>query len=216
MRSVYCGRNRWVAQCLEDGVSLVCGGWRRNHRRNWIMVIADFGGYPLIVEGLLEDRINILCERWDCRHLETQAVDRGLQQRVIQANDVADWRCETGRRADHPCATGLNRCLVAVECDRRGHRTVGNVIVPAVVVGKRHERRVGGRTGRAESAEYEKPAAPVGLNFSQWHWRSHELTGIKQGGSVRTGDRARSGCNRQGAAIGHRCVSQRACMTDAL
>src|SRR5690242_12390002 len=96
MRSIYCGRNRRVAQRLEDGVSLVCGGWRRNHRRNWVMVIADFGSNPLIVQGPLKDRIDVLSERGSSRRLEPEAVDRGLQQRVIQTDDVADGRCETG------------------------------------------------------------------------------------------------------------------------
>ena len=51
----------------------------------------------------------------------------------------------------------------------------GNVIVPAVVVGKRYERRIGGRTGSAESTEHEKPSARVGLNFSQRHGRSRAV-----------------------------------------
>src|SRR5579864_61227 len=201
MRSIYRGRNGRVAQRLKDGVSLVCSGGRGNHRRERVMVIADFGSNPLIVYGPLEDRVDVLCERWGRRHLETQAVDRGLQQRVVQTNDVEDRRRETRRRTDHPCATRLNRWLVAVECDRRGHRTIGNVVVPAIVVGKRRERRVGGRTGSAKSAEYQKPAAPVGLNFAQWHRDSHEMTGVKEGGSVGTGDRARTGCDHEGAAI---------------
>src|SRR5215469_705995 len=151
------------------------------------MAVADFGSNPLIGYGALEDRIDVVCERRGRRYLEAQAVDRGLQQRVVKTNDVEDRRCETRRRTDHPRAAGLNRCLVSVECHRRGHWTVGNVIVPPVIVGKRRERRVGGRTGSTESAEHEKTTAPICLNFSERHGGSHELTRVEDGGSVGTG-----------------------------
>src|SRR5215472_4570077 len=179
------------------------------------MFVADFGSNPLIVYGALEDWIDIVCERRGRRQFEAQAVDCGLQQRVVKTNDVEDRRCETWRRTDHPRAAGLNRCLVSVEYHRRGYWAVGNVIVPPVIVGKRRERRVGGRTGSTESAEHEKMAAPVCLNFSERHGCTHEMTRVEEGDSVGTGDRARPGCNHEGAAIGNRCVSQWACMADA-
>src|SRR5215472_14432837 len=63
MRSIYRGRSSRVAQRLEDEVSLVGGGGRRNHILKWRMFGADFSGNPLIVDGALQDRIDVVCER---------------------------------------------------------------------------------------------------------------------------------------------------------
>src|SRR5215467_3531535 len=133
------------------------------------MLIADFRSNPLIADGALEDWIDVARERRGRRHLVTEAVDSGLQQGVVESNDGEDRRRKARRRADHPCATGLNRRFGAVQCHRRGHRTVRNVIVPAVVVSERRKRRIAGRTGSTESAEHEKMATPVCLNLSQWY-----------------------------------------------
>src|SRR5215472_3677751 len=133
------------------------------------MLIADFRSNPLIADGALEDWIDVARERRGRRHLVTEAVDSCLQQRVVESNDGEDRRRKARRRADHPSATSLNRRLGVVQGYRRGHRTVRNVIVPAVVVSERCKRRIARRTGSTESAEHEKMATPVGLNLSQWY-----------------------------------------------
>src|ERR1700720_2521163 len=91
-----------------------------------------------------------------------------------------------------PCAAGLNRRFGALQGHRGGHRTVGNVIVPAVVVGECYEGRVGGGTGSTESPQHQETAVGVCLKFAERHRDSHEKTGVEKGGTVGTCNRART------------------------
>ena len=62
------------------------------------MPVADFRRHPLIANGALEDRIDIVRERRRRRNYVAQAIDSGLQQRVVKTNDVEYRRRETRRR----------------------------------------------------------------------------------------------------------------------
>src|SRR5215471_876876 len=115
MRTIYSGRSGRVAQRLEHSIALVGCRGRWNVGRYLRVFVADFSSDPLVPEGTLEDRKHIVCERRDGRYFVTQAVDSGLQQRVVETDDMEDWRCETGRRTDHPSPAGLNRIFGSLQ-----------------------------------------------------------------------------------------------------
>jgi len=154
--------------------------------------------YPSIPTRPPQDRIDITVEFHGSR---ARCADGNIANPFVKRHDVFEpggkfRRCN--ENASSCNREGFCRSSIA-KSDCRGHRAVGSVVVPEVVVGESRDRfAVLCNVGVTKPAKYEKSDRRVGAQLAQRHLHPEKMTAVQGDWSLaRAADRSRTRINDQ-------------------
>jgi hypothetical protein len=167
--------------------------------------------YPLKVAEARQDGVDVVLERDAVRQRHRACLDESIVEQVVNRAHADHIGGVVGRAHDHPGR--LHRDVLPVDRDRGRHGAVGNVVLPAVVVGEGGYRPAAGRGGLAAAAQEDQPSLLVGAQLPQVDRFTEELATVESvlvARLVRPLDRARAGVDCQAGAVGprHTLVSE--------
>src|SRR5438105_2055772 len=118
---------------------------------------------------------------------------------------MVDRRREIRRWTNDPSAQGLDLLSTGFQRHTSRDGTVGDIIVPPVVVGEGRERfaRWRRRRGGAETAKHQQASFAVGAHLAERHERAEEFPIIKLRRLVRSGQRTRAWIDHKTGPIYH-------------
>jgi hypothetical protein len=138
---------------------------------------------PLVVdppqcERPLDQRPDVPCERRAGRGLGRTLVDGGLVGDVVERDHGVDARCEVGRGDHHPGRVVHQQRILTGKRHGGGDRAVGDVVVPAVVVGELRDLDPRWhRAATAPASQHQQAPGIVGEDLAEVDLLAEELSG---------------------------------------